>query len=214
MNPKTTHHAMLFVHEDRKNLAAKLWNDLSQQSPAHVFFNQTVLDTETARLVITFANTPYSREKIALISFHTITLPAQNALLKVLEEPRPGVSFILVTSNKEAIIPTLYSRLQEQSTPKNNTENSLPSEFLATKNSMRMKLPGIIALLNATDEEARKDREGVRKFILNLGEVLGEKNINSAHLLTTIECVSYASDPSASNKAILEYLSLLLPQSS
>lgn len=37
---------------------------------------------------------------------------AQNALLKLLEEPRPGVTFILTASNREALLPTILSRVQ------------------------------------------------------------------------------------------------------
>ncbi len=39
-------------------------------------------------------------------------IEAQNAYLKLLEEPRPGVTFILTTSNLEALLPTITSRVQ------------------------------------------------------------------------------------------------------
>ena len=109
-----THHATLFVHSERKSFAEGLWKELRKESLAHVFHDITVVDIETARALASWVNIPYEGEKIALISFHIITLPAQNALLKILEEPRMGVKFILVTTNKESIIPTLYSRLEEQ----------------------------------------------------------------------------------------------------
>lgn len=38
---------------------------------------------------------------------------AQNALLKTIEEPNPGNTFILITDNPSAILPTIKSRCQE-----------------------------------------------------------------------------------------------------
>ena len=81
-----THHAVLFVHPERKMFAYDLWKELHALSIAHVFYNQTVLDIKTARDIIVWASTPYNEEKIALITFHSISLPAQNALLKIIEE--------------------------------------------------------------------------------------------------------------------------------
>ncbi len=41
-----------------------------------------------------------------------ITIQAANALLKTLEEPPPGLHFILITSNLSQVLPTLRSRCQ------------------------------------------------------------------------------------------------------
>jgi DNA polymerase III delta prime subunit len=151
------------------------------------------------------------------LSFHTITIPAQNALLKIIEEPRIGVRFILVTTNTETILPTLYSRLQEQTmSSKPDYENIEAKLFLQTPYEKRMKLPYIIELLGREDEEKRKDREAVRIFIISLAAALTVymPNIQDypKHTLTILESASYAGDPSSSSKSLLEYLSLVLPQ--
>lgn len=207
-----THHAVLFVREDRKTFANTVWKELQMASLAHVFHDYTVLDIETARALTSWVNTPYEGNKIALISFHTITLPAQNALLKILEEPRIGVQFILVTSNQEALIPTLYSRLQHQKTDTGESNNTHAQQFLSASSSERMKLPFIASLLTAKDESGRKEREGIRTFILSLVPILTKNTANSRHVLSTIKTASYAGDSSSSGKVLLEYLALLLPQ--
>ena len=223
MSPLTdlTHHAALFVHPERKMFAERLWKELHALSIAHVFYNQTVLDIKTARDIITWASTPYNEEKIALITFHSISLPAQNALLKIIEEPRLGVRFILVTGNREALIDTLYSRLQHVNRDQvtlthKDTSKDAPLDnallFLTTSASSRMKLPFITTLLTATDEEDRKDREGVTVFILSCALVLKKYPNNASATLETLDMASYASDSSTSGKALIEYLSLLLPQ--
>ncbi|WP_461832490.1 DNA polymerase III subunit [Aquifex sp.] len=52
-----------------------------------------------------------SRRKVILIDdAHTMTNQSSNALLKVLEEPPADTTFILTTSRKAAILPTILSR--------------------------------------------------------------------------------------------------------
>ncbi len=57
---------------------------------------------------------PYqSPNKAAIIiDSHTATIPAQNALLKTLEEPPPHTIFILSTPNQHLLLPTIVSRCQ------------------------------------------------------------------------------------------------------
>lgn len=51
--------------------------------------------------------------KVALVDdAHLLNLPAQNALLKGLEEPPPGSLAILVAHNPDALLPTIRSRCQ------------------------------------------------------------------------------------------------------
>lgn len=48
---------------------------------------------------------------IAIIS-KIFNIEAQNALLKILEEPPKGVEFLIFTINKNALLPTIRSRMQ------------------------------------------------------------------------------------------------------
>jgi hypothetical protein len=207
------HHAILLTHSDRLSYGQELWNEISTLSPAHRHFDQTVLDIETARIIISFAQSPYSGEKVALISFHTASLPAQNAMLKILEEPRGNMRFVLLTTNKNNLIDTVLSRVRHVHVEGGeNTSHKHAEEFLFTSPSFRMKLSYVVDILSKVDEEGRKDREVVKAFILSLVDVMSEKKIAPRYITETLEIASYASDPSASGKALLEYLSLLLPQ--
>jgi DNA polymerase III delta prime subunit len=207
------HHAILVTSSDRATYADELWKEISALSPAHVYYNQTVLDIDTARTIIHWAQAPYNDERIALISFHTAGLPAQNAMLKILEEPRPGTRFVLVTTHKEHLIDTVLSRVRHVPLESESDERmkKVAEEFLATSSSFRMRLSHIVDILASLDEEGRKDREAVKGFILSLIPVLREKKVESRYVTETLEIASYASDPSASGKALVEYLSLLLP---
>ena len=46
----------------------------------------------------------------------------------------------------------------------------------------------------------------------DLDAVLAENHVEARYITETLEIASYASDPSASGKALIEYLALLLPQ--
>ena len=209
----TNHHALLFTPPNRKSFAETLWRNLERQSLGHVFHNLSVLDIDTARSIVSWVNSPYEGARTAVLSFHTITLPAQNALLKILEEPKAGVKFILVTSNKEALIPTLLSRLQEQKIKDEiKITTTQAEEFLQTPFNERMKLSSVVSLLSRTDEEGRKDREAVQEFILSLIPPLHRDPQYAQYILKVTEMASYAGDPSSSGKAIIEYLALLLPE--
>ena len=56
-----------------------------------------------------------------------LRLEAQNALLKLLEEPREGLHFLLVTPHPEQLAPTILSRCQQVSAPP-ETAITLPEE--------------------------------------------------------------------------------------
>ena len=207
------HHAILLESSNRNALSDLLFSELQSLSPAHRFFNQTVLNIDNAREIISWAQTPYSEEKIAILSFHTIGLEAQNALLKLFEEPK-GVRFILITGNIGSLIGTVLSRVYLIK-EKDNLEKTNDAElFLSTSHGLRMKLPCVVNIISRVDEEDRKDREGVRAFMLSLIATLEKKSIEQKYIQKTLQTASYASDPSASGKALLEYLALLLPQTS
>ena len=206
------HHAILIVSSERDYIANDFWANISDNSVPNRFFNQTVLDIDTVRELISWSNNSFASDKKAIISFHTITVPAQNAMLKVLEDPKDGVSFILITSNKNSLLPTVISRLHEIKIQDTRYKiQDEVEEFFGTKQTERMKLKLVTNLLAKEDEMGRKDREAVRDFISSLINYGRQNNLESNKLKKLIEMESYASDPSASGKMLFELISLYLP---
>lgn len=75
-----------------------------------------VIKVEVIRNLITeiYIKPTYSSKKVIIINdAHKMNSSAQNALLKVLEEPPLYATLILITSNKEKIIRTILSRVTE-----------------------------------------------------------------------------------------------------
>lgn len=76
--------------------------------------NDTIPIKEIVNLVKDISIIPFeSNRKIYIIdNCHNMRLESQNALLKTLEEPPEYVTIILITSEKDKIIPTILSRCQ------------------------------------------------------------------------------------------------------
>ncbi len=203
---------ILIVDDARQDLAENFWSEIKNEHSPNIFINKTVVDMDTGRNIISWANTPFNGNKTCIISFHTITLPTQNSLLKVLEEVKNGIGFILITSNEEALIPTVLSRLHKIKKQESRSKNQEDAQkFFETKSTERMKLKSVVGLLNQEDEEGRKDREAVKSFISDLIKFGRENNLESKKLIKLIEMENYAGDPSASGKTIVEFISLYLP---
>jgi len=69
-----------------------------------------------------------------ILNAHQSSRPAQNALLKVVEEPPPNSLIILVTPNPKQILSTIQSRCLNVYTSQNNKIklNTIPQEILTT----------------------------------------------------------------------------------
>ncbi|BBG65452.1 DNA polymerase III delta prime subunit [Hydrogenimonas sp.] len=66
---------------------------------------------EHAKEAVRKATLTGEKEKIIILSAIRFTPIAQNKLLKILEEPPAGTSFILLTPSKSGLLPTIRSRL-------------------------------------------------------------------------------------------------------
>jgi DNA polymerase-3 subunit delta' len=66
---------------------------------------------EDAKEVISEAYKSESQTKTLILGAKSFTIPAQNALLKILEEPPSNIAFLLLAPNKSTFLPTVRSRL-------------------------------------------------------------------------------------------------------
>ena len=78
-----------------------------------------------------FVSTPHcSKHKIAVIhQAHLMNNSAANALLKVLEEPPSNVVFIILTTSKSSILPTIYSRIPYSYLKKSQLKDESPLDI-------------------------------------------------------------------------------------
>jgi DNA polymerase-3 subunit delta' len=123
---------------------------------------------------------PYhGKYKVLLINdSHRMTVAAQNALLKVLEEPNPTTIIILVTHELDRILPTILSRLQVVNfglVSEEDMQRGFAGDFSFDKDCIDLAIgrPGSAQFLNENIEEkifrldTLKELDKIKKGSLN-----------------------------------------------
>lgn len=106
-----------------------------------------------------------------------MTLPAQNAFLKLLEEPGKNTLLFLITKNAEALLPTIRSRCQEVHLTRNKLKinEKTAQKTLKFLKKLQKASPGQrLALI----EPFEKSREEAIKFCQNTIYILQAQLLN------------------------------------
>ena len=163
------------------------------------------LGIDDVRGVITFANQkPLAKKNKSVIiqKAHKLTIPAQNALLKTLEELPQFVSIILATKDKNSILETVASRCQILYENKPNTKE------ISQYNFFNLSLPKRLDLI---EDLANKDRDEVIKILeKELSHITQTGNYNVHQIEQTLKLLDNLQNTNVSLKLALEYLALSL----
>ncbi len=150
--------------------------------------------------------------KIFVVVVEKISDEAQNALLKLFEEPTPRTHFFLVVPTLEMLLPTLSSRLALLASPRatDGEERARAAAFLKAMPATRLKT--VATLLKGLEEELADGRARILAFLDALEEAAAEKgSAAAAQTLTEILAVKrYARDRAPSFKLLLEHLAAVL----
>ncbi len=177
--------------------------------------------------------------KVIVVGLHSISHQAQNAMLKTLEEPRPGTFIFVLTDTSAIFLPTILSRVQvvrdmksdttsqstagilgesiNKSTNKSIHKSTTDSAQLFIKKSSTERLAQIKEILALKSDEKIGDSEifafiqSVEKNAYDLSKEKGDTMTRTtvAHVFTKVE--EYMRDTSSSKKLLLEYMALRLP---
>ena len=206
------------VVSDLREFILKELNFSIKNNPDFWHGEYDIMDIEDGRAIKALhQNKPtVGDKKIFLISANFITEKAQNAMLKLFEEPRGDTHFFLILPSLNNIIPTFRSRLFVIDTNKGNYSIINPGRFLKMKIGERMTVIKNICE-SISDEE--KSKIEVIKFINSLEDELKKKTDfskikkDNVKMFEEIERIrQYASEQSPSLKMLLEHLSLILPK--
>jgi len=155
-------------------------------------------------------------KRIFIIKTNNITREAQNALLKIFEEPGFDNHFFIILPSHHLLLPTLLSRLivvenQNQSSSRSSIETKAEL-FLKSKIKMRLE---IIKEILENEDGAKSD---ALDLVSCMGKILRSKMINRAMtsmekdlLVNFFKTSSYVQDQSSSVKMILEHLAVSIP---
>ena len=152
-----------------------------------------------------------------VISCTQLTLEAQNALLKLFEDPPATAQFYLIVPRAGVLLPTLCSRLHlvyEEDEPMSAPDEAT-TLFLNSSFSERMLK---IAEL-AKEKEKIKDTQPMRMLLRGIEHAAGFAVLRDAQgkgvasFLSDVLVVSiYSETRGASHKMLLEHLALSIPQ--
>lgn len=144
------------------------------------------------------------------------THEAQNALLKMTEEPIAGTAFFLVVPRISHFLPTLRSRLRHVVAPREDAFSLEVQEFLRASHADRFKI--VEKLIEGHDEhgEKRLVAERFDRFTeelsrhLHVGRLAGAVSPAEREVLFVRE---YIYDTAASLKLLAEHLAIAIPHS-
>jgi DNA polymerase III subunit delta' len=159
-------------------------------------------------------------KQIFIISFNFITREAQNALLKVLEEPTTGTHIFFITPSVNVFLPTVLSRVEiisDQLLVISYQEEV--EKFLESNISERLKR--IEKLVKDIREEKISKNDAIQ-FTKNLTQILhqtlntsnevsGEKRRETYRKIEELEkVINFLYDQGSSVKILLEHVALIV----
>ncbi len=191
-------------------------------NPDVVVLRHGLLSVEDARGVVDLvAGAAFKGEyKVIIVSASRVYHEAQNALLKIFEEPPPGTYLFLVLPTLGGLLPTLRSRvgiITSDEEKKKNSISPMATEFIKASREKRSAI--IKKLTSGKDEEERRERRdealqivnGIETTAYQLMRKGGSKAI--AGLLSDIAVLrGYLYDRSAPVRMILEHIAIVTPK--
>lgn len=136
-----------------------------------------------------------------VIATSKITLEAQNALLKLFEDPPSRTVFYLVIPQESLLIPTLRSRFVSAEVSTNNTEDDSASADDFIKMSLGERMDYIA-------EKNKKDPKSLEELVVSLGSEKDKLSPKARKALLLVD--KYVYNQGASRKMLLEELALSL----
>lgn len=193
----------------------------STGNPDVLVLRYTLFPVEEARKIGELASrVPVQGEKkLIIIAASRFFHEAQNALLKVFEEPTPGTVLVLVVPSIGSIIPTLRSRLL--SLPGSTADNAMTDSvraFISAKPEEREKL--VAKLLDRAKSDKADEKQAARIEALTLATGIMEAGYPRredaemrAFLAELNRLIPILHERSAPLKPILEHLLISMPGS-
>ncbi len=147
--------------------------------------------------------TPFSgSERVFILAYAAFTEEAQNALLKLLEEPPRTARFFIVTERSGVLLPTLRSRLMISGDEMAQEPPPHIDTFLRLPYGERIAEIG---------NRAQKKDDAWLISLMEAFEAYAHESHDRTFMSTFLELKPLFHTQGASRKMILEHLSLLLP---
>ena len=198
------HHANLLIGsiDWARTLIPKENQETSPDVSMYVYDRMSI--AEVRKLIHEAGMRPVERSyRVFIISCTSILGEAQNALLKLFEEPNAHTIFYLVVPRVDILLPTLLSRLQIFGSEGRGSISPAVQEFFKASYTDRLAL--IVKKLDA------EDFAWVESLIESLA--FYAHSTKQAELMRDVLFMeSHIHAPGSSKKMLLEHIALSLPQ--
>lgn len=136
---------------------------------------------------------------------HLLTIPAQHAFLKTLEEPPPTTQIYLITAYADQLLPTILSRVQvmDADTPTQVPDTSHAQELL--ENLMKATLTEKMELL----DKANFTRDSALEFLSHVEHII-HKNLSLHYLYASLDETRKYLKANVSVKAAMDHFAFSL----
>lgn len=198
------HHAILLI--GRSLAESGYINNLPLETTELLVLKFETLSINDVRQVIqmAFVKPLSAPTKTIVIEADLIAIEAQQALLKIVEEPPVTTKFIIVLPSTENVIPTLLSRLAQPETYQEKMRVTNPFFTIFQTSSFAARLECITHITkNKESKQIELLRDGVLWFLSNTP--------TSAQSAILLECITRLTMRGASKKMLLEEIALTLP---
>jgi hypothetical protein len=156
--------------------------------------------------------------KLVVLSVVTMTVEAQNALLKMFEEPTAGTHFFILTRSRDVLLPTVLSRVQlfvhdaHEHAGRDENVHHEQDEHIQSRKFLIATYPDRLQIVASYIEA--KDAAATLAFVDGLIAVLHEQKNAAKRSYAKLEMLltmrSFLLDRSPSHKLVLEHLALTL----
>jgi hypothetical protein len=211
------HHALLYIGPHEECLL-QIPREHRTGVDAEVIVRDSLDIAEARALAEKAWSRPIAGEKRTfVISCTHIPHDAQNALLKLFEDPPATAQFYIIVPRAELLLPTLRSRLHlaYEANAAHEPQGEATRAYLAA--SYRDRLAHVAEL--AKEKEKTKDTTLMRALVAGIERAAGFGVAKDAHgersasfLRDALLCSQYAETRGASHKMLLEHLALSIPQ--
>lgn len=220
LNKKTLHHANVIIGlgNPKDFIFGMLRNDLNFEianNPDFLFLENQTFGIDDARELERWAmGKPFLGEaKVSILIIKSITHEAQNALLKILEEPPLGTYFFMSLENLGGLLPTFISRVRILNLP--NAPDDLEENDIS--NNARKFLKGKIKdrLAMARSLSRSEDKSKMKELIKEMEKICYENSNDKIYseseaMKNILTAKIFASARGSSPKMLLEWLSCVL----
>lgn len=141
-----------------------------------VTFMRDDFKIEDAKEVISEAYKSEEDTKTLILGAKSFTVPAQNALLKILEEPPLNIVFILLAPNKSTFLPTVRSRLSLKQEHQKLTHEALP---ITLKN---LDLSGLFAFVKEHNRLKKHEAKALIEHLMYQAIHIENLSLSAAQL--------------------------------